>query len=255
MDFIILVTLHDLYADQTTIRRRSAALFADLSLGYDNTVFVGLTARQEWSSTFGVNKRTFFYPGANLSFVFTELKPLKGIANVLSFGKLHAALQQLLLLLQPILQLYYNKTILQMDSPMDLPFRILDKMGTELIPLIKILICNQKKPADQNLELNWNSLMTVWPLMEHTTIKQQNILLVRPVPYSSGHSALYDNAGEMVNKGIELELGLIPIRSKKFSWSIDANYAANKNEVTKLAEGVDQIEIEVGLVTQVFAKN
>ncbi|MFN8143216.1 MAG: SusC/RagA family TonB-linked outer membrane protein [Bacteroidia bacterium] len=247
----------DLYADQTTIRRRSAALFADLSLGYDNTVFVGLTARQEWSSTFGVNKRTFFYPGANLSFVFTELKPLKGIANVLSFGKLRAAFATAAASPPAYSSINtYNKPFFTDGFTNGLAFPYLGQNGYGTNTTIgnPDLQPEETSGPELGIELKFfNDRLTFDGTYYNQTTK--NILLVRPVPYSSGHSALYDNAGEMVNKGIELELGLIPIRSKKFSWSIDANYAANKNEVTKLAEGVDQIEIEVGFGDPgVFAK-
>ncbi|HRH66823.1 MAG TPA: SusC/RagA family TonB-linked outer membrane protein, partial [Bacteroidia bacterium] len=247
----------DLYADQTTIRRRSSALFADFSFGFDNTIFIGLTARQEWSSTFGVNKRSFFYPGANLSFVFTELKPLKNISKVLSFGKLRAAFATAAASPPAYSSINtYNKPFFSDGFTNGLAFPYLGQngYGTNSVIGNPDLQPEETSGPELGIELKFfNDRITFDGTYYNQTTK--NILLVRPVPYSSGHSALYDNAGEMVNKGIELELGIIPIRSKKFSWSIDANYAANKNEVTKLATGVDQIEIEVGFGDPgVFAK-
>lgn len=41
-----------------------------LSLGWDNYLFLELTGRQERSST--LKDQSFFYPSANLSFLFTQ---------------------------------------------------------------------------------------------------------------------------------------------------------------------------------------
>jgi hypothetical protein len=42
------------------------------------------------------------------------------------------------------------------------------------------------------------------------------------------------NAGKINNKGIEVQLGLTPVKAKLFQWDIDVNYAANRSRVVKL---------------------
>ena len=49
------------------------------------------------------------------------------------------------------------------------------------------------------------------------------------------------NVGKMYNKGIELTLNLIPVRSKDFTWNISFNYSNNQNLVTELAPGLTSV--------------
>ncbi|MFZ1633257.1 MAG: hypothetical protein WAT43_05230, partial [Chitinophagales bacterium] len=73
-----------------------------------------------------------------------------------------------------------------------------------------------------------------------------DILLVKPIASTSGFSYVYDNAGAMVNKGIELTLNADIVKKKDLTWNIGGNFSKNENEVTQLADGVDEIEIEAG---------
>jgi hypothetical protein len=45
----------------------------------------------------------------------------------------------------------------------------------------------------------------------------------------------------MENKGIEIALHAVPVKTKDFQWDIDFNYAKNKNKVTSLPGGNDII--------------
>ncbi len=58
------------------------------------------------------------------------------------------------------------------------------------------------------------------------------------VPATSGGGLnILANAGKMENKGIELSLGFKIVDKKDFKWSIDANYAYNKNNIKELPDG------------------
>lgn len=68
------------------------------------------------------------------------------------------------------------------------------------------------------------------------------LLLFVPQPPSAGlPSALPDNVGTMYNKGVEFMISATPISKKDFSWNTSFNITYNKNEVTSLALGLDQI--------------
>ncbi|MBK9456711.1 MAG: hypothetical protein IPO24_14570 [Bacteroidetes bacterium] len=51
----------------------------------------------------------------------------------------------------------------------------------------------------------------------------------------------------MVNKGIELTLNADIVKKKNLTWNIGGNFSKNENEVTQLADGVEEIEIEASL--------
>ncbi len=68
--------------------------------------------------------------------------------------------------------------------------------------------------------------------------KTTNLLAQIQLPLSVGYSSVTQNIGELKNTGIELGLGG-DILVNDFKWSIDANFSANANEVTKLKDGND----------------
>jgi len=74
--------------------------------------------------------------------------------------------------------------------------------------------------------------------------------LLQDVPLSrtTGHSSQTTNIGEVVNKGIELELTGEIIRTSDFNWSISGNFATVDNEVIALAQdgNGDDINIQTG---------
>ncbi len=63
----------------------------------------------------------------------------------------------------------------------------------------------------------------------------KDLILLVDVPESTGFNRQVSNAGEIKNKGIELEGSLNLLRKSNFSWDVFANYSANRNEVTKMA--------------------
>ena len=56
------------------------------------------------------------------------------------------------------------------------------------------------------------------------------------VPLSIGYAGYYDNVGDMVNKGVEVDLHYTPIKRKDFTWTINLNLTHYKNKITYLPE-------------------
>ncbi len=69
----------------------------------------------------------------------------------------------------------------------------------------------------------------------------ESLLLGVPVSRTSGFASITKNIGTMENKGIELTLNVVPVLSRDFKWSIDFNYANNKNQVTSLPNNGNDI--------------
>lgn len=246
----------DLYGDETKVRKRSAAFYATLDFSWKSIVFLGLQARQEWSSAFGKNKRSFFYPGANAAFVFTELGSLKD-NKVLSFGKIrlaYATSANSPLAYSSVST--YSKPFFTDGFTNGFAFPYLEQNGYGTSGTIgnPNLEPEQTKGPELGLELRFLQDRISLDLTYYNQ-ETSNVLLSRPIPYSTGHAAILDNAGVIVNKGIEIEANFIPIKTKDFEWQIGGNFAQNKNTVKELANGIDQVEIEVGFGDPgVFAK-
>ncbi|WP_290710496.1 TonB-dependent receptor [Flavihumibacter sp. CACIAM 22H1] len=56
---------------------------------------------------------------------------------------------------------------------------------------------------------------------------------------SGGNGTLLSNNGSMRNRGIEATLGVKIINTRDFKWSVDMNYAYNKNVIVSLPDGQD----------------
>ena len=67
----------------------------------------------------------------------------------------------------------------------------------------------------------------------------RDMLFRVPVPSSSGifnsNPTIWDNVGDMQNRGWEVELNTVNIDRGDFQWKMGINFATNQNEVTRLA--------------------
>lgn len=66
--------------------------------------------------------------------------------------------------------------------------------------------------------------------------KTTDMLCTVRVPLSQGYAGYSSNIGDMVNKGVEIELEGDPIMTKDIKWTIGANLTTYKNKITKLNE-------------------
>src|SRR5690606_18889096 len=99
------------YTFNEATTRRLVGLYADLNLHYKQMLYLGITARNDWSSTLPSANRSFFYPSVNGSFIFTELLQGSSISNILNYGKLRASWAQVGNDANPyLLATYFNKT-------------------------------------------------------------------------------------------------------------------------------------------------
>ncbi len=58
-----------------------------------------------------------------------------------------------------------------------------------------------------------------------------------PLPAMTGYTGIWDNIGEINNKGFELVVSSDIIKNKAFEWQMDINLSYNKNEVLELYDG------------------
>ncbi len=100
-----------------------------------------------------------------------------------------------------------------------------------------------EKPWTTNFAIHagfWNRLNVDLELYYKLT---SDMLMQVPVPYStSGFGYYWDNVGEMVNAGVELNVTGTIIATDDFLWTANANVSYNHNEITELYNGVTEYE-------------
>ncbi len=220
-------------------KRRLMGLFGDVTLGWDDQVYLDLTARNDWSSTLPIDNNSFFYPGATVSWLFNKLIPEN---DVLSFGKLRFAVGKTGNDASPYLTSatytqayangYYGSNIA--SFPMN---------GVNAFQSYRTLGSSNLKPemtTEYELGLNMQFFKGRFGFdfaFYNRNTKDQIFTL--PVDPSTGYSYVVTNFGEVRNRGIELAINATPVKTRDWRWDIGFNFAKNWNKVLSLPESLD----------------
>lgn len=229
--------------DEYTMLRRLIGAYTSLDFGFRNYLFLTVTARNDWSSTLPTQNRSFFYPGANLSFVFTDAVP--SIAKYIPFGKFRLGLAQTgndanPYLIDPIfVQAQYSDGFRNLNFP--LPgkingFEVSNRIGN---PNLQPEITTE---GEIGLDLRFfQNRVGIDFTYYNKTIK--DLIYDVPLPYSTGFSLQTMNIGKITNKGIEILLTLNPVKTKNFRWDIIINYSKNNNKLVELTQGLEKVAL------------
>ncbi len=213
-------------------RSRKVGAFADLSLSYKDFLFLNGTGRNDWSSTLPKDNRSYFYPSASLSLVFTEAFEMN--SDILTFGKLRGGFASVG---RDAPAEFLNTTFALGDAYNEIP-----------------TIANRPGLGDQQItpeftdEIEFGADLEFFKrriAIDFSWYKKTTTDLIFPVsvPSSSGFSAFNTNIGEMQNTGIEIGLTLVPLQTENFKWTSFTTFTKNENEVTELVAGLDRVQL------------
>ncbi len=223
---------------ETQMKRRLIGLFGDVTIGWDNMLFLNLTARNDWSSTLPIGNNNYFYPGATLSWVFTELFPNK----VLTFGKARLAYGKTgndagaymtsANFVQGYANGYYQSDII--SFPMN---------GTNAFLSSSTIGSSSLRPemtsefeVGLNLQFFDGRIGLDAAYYNRTTSDQ---IFTLPVDPATGYSSMVTNFGQVRNRGVELLLSTTPVHTRNFRWDLDVNFALNRNKVLTMPESLE----------------
>ncbi len=213
------------------------SLYANLSVGYGGFVYIEGTARMDQSSTLrGANPDaddTYFYPSVAGTLLIHELGGMKDIAwmnylklrvNYAQVGAATGAYRTISTYAQGTN--WGNMSLFSVANTLQNP---------NLRP-------EYTNSIEAGLEAYFFESRIGFDLAVYKTNSFDQIFSV-PVSRASGYSSMYVNGGEMENKGIEVALHIIPVKSNDFQWNIDVNWFTNENTVISLAEGVTSLQL------------
>ena len=69
---------------------------------------------------------------------------------------------------------------------------------------------------------------------DYYTGKTSDVIMLRNIAPIHGNNTMYDNMGELENKGVEVGFQVAPVYTKNLKWYIGATLAHNKNTLTSL---------------------
>lgn len=67
--------------------------------------------------------------------------------------------------------------------------------------------------------------------------RTSNIIMDRVMSIMTGYDNVTDNVGKVDNRGIELSLNTVNIKTKDFTWSTTLNFTTNQNKIVSLNDG------------------
>ncbi|MBB6609970.1 SusC/RagA family TonB-linked outer membrane protein [Pontibacter sp. Tf4] len=212
------------------IRRGVDGIFANASLGFKDTYFLELSARRDKSTTLPDGDNAYFYPAAGVNVEFSNFIETPW----LSHGKLRV-----------------NYAEVGNDAPPLSIYDVYDKpTGFGSIPIFSLpstknnpnLKPERKKTLEAGIEADFmNSLFG----FDFTWYQSTQVDQIMPVSQTaaSGYTSRYVNAGEVENKGIEVTAFVNPIQTNDFTWTMNFNFARNRNKVVSLYEDVQNLTL------------
>lgn len=213
---------------------RKGSVFGNLKYNFDKRFDISLIGRLDGSSRFGANNRFGFFPSASAAWLITEESFLKGNRYV-SDLKLRASFGTT-----------GNDQLGSLFAASNFP-------GLALVnPNFNYNNAAGFAPTQlANPDLKWETNETINLGLDFGFVNNRitgsvdvfqrtskDLLLGFNLPFTNGYSAISRNAGEVRNRGVELEINTVNVRSGEFQWRTAFNFTAIENKVTKLYPGI-----------------
>jgi TonB-linked SusC/RagA family outer membrane protein len=219
---------------------RRAGVYAQAVLGYKDYAYLTLNGRNDWVSTLEKNNRRLFYPGVSLSFIPTSyIESLKN-SNAVNYLKLRVGYSTSAHFPVPYqtrssLIIITNQFIAangNVGNIAAIPNNIANPdLKPELLKEVEGGV--EGKFFDNRISLDLTGYFRT----------ASNQILSRQLDGSTGSTTTTINAGAVDNKGIEVALGYVVVRSKDWRWELNGVFTLNRSRVHDMPADIKQILI------------
>ncbi|MFC7667902.1 hypothetical protein ACFQT0_11260 [Hymenobacter humi] len=236
------------------------AFYADLTLGYKDFFYLHGSGRNDNISILDASNRSFFYPGVDASFIFTNAIPTLKDVSFLDYGKIRAGItkvSQVNLGGATGIGVYNTAGAYALNSTYGLgpgyPFGSLASFSANGGLVQPGLKPEETQSFEAGLEMSFLQ-RRVSGAVTYYAQKSTNQTVNTSISTASGYSGLLLNAGEVQNRGFEADLNLTPIRVENgLTVTVGGNYNYNNNEVISLPAGISQLALSTGGNAQLYA--
>lgn len=214
-------------------------IYARLSLGYKDFLYLEGTIRRDKSSTLPKDNSVYYYPSVSAGFIFSEFVQ----ANWFQFGKFR---------------------INYAEVGNDAPFASLNDVYSKPSPFGSTTLFSVPSTKN-NSELKPERTKSFETGIEMTFFKARlgldvayynnhTVDQIMPVSISraTGYSSKYFNSGEIENSGVEIALKGSPVQTGDFRWDVTLNWSKNTNKVIGLFENPETGDEVTNLVLGSF---
>ncbi|HBH47942.1 MAG TPA: hypothetical protein DDX98_04850 [Bacteroidales bacterium] len=229
------------------VEKRTAGVFADLTLGYQNWVYLNLTGRQDWTSTLPKEERSYFYPGGGVSVILSEAIPALQGNPVLSFLKVTANNSTVYRDPNPYA---INERYFQAGPPVDffrdLGFPYGSINGFRLSA--QAVDPSLKKERVNSTEFGLNTAFLQGRFTLDAAVfftKTTDLIVPTTSADASGARSFLTNIGELEGEGYEITLGGKVVQVGDFVWDLSVNVTHYDQKVVKVKDNITEIALDV----------
>src|SRR5579862_296924 len=225
-------------ADNSFFQTRMG-LYGEVVLGYKDQLYLTGNIRNDWSSTLPIGQDAIFYPGANLSWLASQLFDSRSTVSYLKFRAAYGKTGSDPAPYQVLPQLGSGTIGLPLGS-LTFPFNGVSGFGVNNTignPTLKPIFTNELEFGTEARFFHDRIGLDV-TLYDKVTNGQ---IFAVPIAPSTGYTNLVENLGKVDNRGIELTFTAKPVESKNFNWNLSYVFAKNINKVIQLTGSQDPL--------------
>jgi iron complex outermembrane receptor protein len=206
-------------------------LFGILGLEYRNFLFLEGTLRRERVSTLYPGKNVYYYPSVSASF---ELSRALELPKSFDYFKLRAGYGGVASPADPYAaNIVYNGTTVN-GVPILYPGNTYG--NNDLKPQLKY-------ETEVGLEMKMFEGRFGMDISYYNNTTRGQIIRLT-VPSTTGATSIWSNVGDLNNYGLEVALNGTPYTSKNFDWSLRGTLGYNRNKLTSLTTGLNQLNLQ-----------
>jgi TonB-linked SusC/RagA family outer membrane protein len=221
------ITNNSMDAQHGVDQKQLQAVFANAQVGFKNFLFLDLTGRNDWSSTFAYTstlEKGYFYYSAGLSAVWSDMFKMPASIDFLRSRISYAKVG--------------NDIAAYSSRPA--PFSMQQIAGVSRVVLNQLILYPglHLEPEDNRaFEIGLEAHLLKNRITADITFYKNNNYkqyMEVPAPLGYKYNTYYLNMGNIQNQGWEATLTLMPLRNKAVSWTSTINFATNKNKIISL---------------------
>eukprot|EP01013_Petalomonas_cantuscygni_P006593 TRINITY_DN1772_c0_g1_i1.p1 TRINITY_DN1772_c0_g1~~TRINITY_DN1772_c0_g1_i1.p1 ORF type:complete len:1080 (+),score=19.47 TRINITY_DN1772_c0_g1_i1:197-3241(+) len=228
---------HFNYSNQSPIqyseKRNIAGLLGQVTLDYDNMLFLTASTRTDWVSNLTTENNSQTYPSASASFLPTAAWPGIKSEKGLNFLKLRAGLGQSATFptAYPTVSVVEQNTQVygeggEVTTNQVAAFKANPDLKPELLSEFEVGF--ESKFFNNRVSLDFT-------YFDRTT---KDLIVREPLSPSTGFTFTQSNVGKIEGDGIEIDLGVDWVRGDNFNWNTRANFTKNKFIVTEQEQDI-----------------
>ena len=220
---------NDINYSSSYVKKSMLSFFGRVNYSYDNKYLLAASIRADGSSVLAEGHKWGYFPSVSAGWRIIEESFMEGTKSWLDNLKIRLAWGK------------SGNAAVDPYQTMATVYATTPNSATDFIPM-----------SMSNPELSWETTSSIDlgidfgfaggrinGTIDYYWTKTNDLLYYKSAPASSVFTSILSNIGESKGSGLEIALNALAVKTKDFTWDINASYTHSKDEIVKLADGLD----------------